>query len=98
MHQLNSREAHLTQQISALQRDLCTITAAGHDQGTVGVDPEVLVARNQSCDALMQNLSAVEEQDEIIVELSLLVILKNHFHPGANLTWKKPDQILRQVL
>lgn len=84
MQQLRAREGHLAQQIIALRRDLSATAAAGRSQGTVGVDPEVLVARDQSRDAMLQNLAAVvEERDKVLVELSRLFILESRFRPGG---------------
>ncbi|KAH9312551.1 hypothetical protein KI387_027586, partial [Taxus chinensis] len=78
------REVNLYQKISGLQRELSATTAVGRSQGTVGVDPDVLVARDHSHDQLLQNLAAVvEERDKVLVELSCLFILEIHFHPGG---------------
>ncbi|KAH9320169.1 hypothetical protein KI387_021938, partial [Taxus chinensis] len=44
---------------------VCATAAAGRAQGTVGVDPDVLVARDHSHDQLLQDLAAVvEERDK----------------------------------
>eukprot|EP01018_Ginkgo_biloba_P000122 Gb_34450 [translate_table: standard] len=84
MHQLRARENHLSQQISALQRELNVTAAVGRSQGTVGVDPEILVARDQSRDSMLQHLAAVvEERDKVLVEMSRLVILEGRFRPGS---------------
>lgn len=84
MQQLRTREGHLAQQILGLRRDLSATAAAGRAQGTVGVDPEVLVARDQNRDAMLQNLAAVvEERDKVLVELSRLFILESRFRPGG---------------
>ncbi|KAF4346363.1 hypothetical protein G4B88_003394 [Cannabis sativa] len=85
MHQLKSREAQFSTQITNLQRDLTVAAAAVRSQGSVGVDPDVLVARDQNRDALLQSLAAaVEGRDKILVELSRLVILEGKFRPGSN--------------
>lgn len=85
MHQLKTREAQFAQQISSLQRDLTVAAAAVRSQGSVGVDPDVLLARDQNRDALLQNLAAVVEgRDKILVELSRLLILESKFRPGSN--------------
>ncbi|XP_059644917.1 uncharacterized protein LOC132286579 [Cornus florida] len=85
MHQLRMRENHLSMQIATLQRDLNVAAAAGRAQGSVGVDPDVLVARDQNRDTLLQTLAAVvENRDKILVELSRLVILEGRFRPGSN--------------
>ncbi|XP_057823525.2 uncharacterized protein LOC131035819 isoform X2 [Cryptomeria japonica] len=84
MHQLQSRELNLSQKISGLQRELSVTAAAGRSQGTVGVDPDVLVARDHNRDQLLQNLAAVvEERDKVLVELSRLFILESRFRPGG---------------
>ncbi|KAF3445779.1 hypothetical protein FNV43_RR10956 [Rhamnella rubrinervis] len=85
MHQLKTREAQLSQQIANLQRDLTVAAATVRSQGSVGVDPDVLVARDQNRDALLQNLAAVVEgRDKILVELSRLFILEGKFRVGSN--------------
>ncbi|POO04034.1 P-loop containing nucleoside triphosphate hydrolase [Trema orientale] len=85
MHQLRGREAQLSQQIANLQRELTVAAAVLRSQGSVGVDPDVLVARDQNRDALLQNLAAVVEgRDKILVELSRLCILEGKFRPGSN--------------
>lgn len=85
MHQLRGREAQLAQQIACLQRELSVAAAAGHAQGSVGVDPDVLVARDQNRDTLLQNLAAVvENRDKVLVEMSRLVILEGKFRANGN--------------
>ncbi|CAB4297605.1 unnamed protein product [Prunus armeniaca] len=85
MHQLRNREAQLSVQISNLQRELTVAAAAVRSQGSVGVDPDVLVARDQNRDALLQNLAAVvESRDKTLVELSRLFILEGKFRAGSN--------------
>uniref|UniRef100_A0A5B6ZND2 ATP-dependent helicase C29A10.10c n=1 Tax=Davidia involucrata TaxID=16924 RepID=A0A5B6ZND2_DAVIN len=85
MHQLRGREAQLSQQIACLQRELNVAAAAGHAQGSVGVDPDVLVARDQNRDTLLQNLAAVvENRDKILVEMSRLFILEGRFRAGSS--------------
>lgn len=85
MHQLRGHEAQLSQRISCLQRELNVAAAAVRSQGSVGVDPDVLVARDQNRDALLQNLAAVVEgRDKILVEMSRLVILEGRFRAGSN--------------
>ncbi|KAH9308286.1 hypothetical protein KI387_036197, partial [Taxus chinensis] len=65
MQQLRGREVNLSQKISGLQRELRATAAIGRSQGTVGVDPDVLVARDHSRDQWLQNLAAVvEERDK----------------------------------
>ncbi|KAK2987567.1 hypothetical protein RJ640_012337, partial [Escallonia rubra] len=85
MHQLRGREAHLSQQMACLQRELNVTAAAGRAQGSVGVDPDILVARDQSRDTLLQNLAAVvENRDKVLVEMSRLLILEGRFRAGSN--------------
>ncbi|KAK1260103.1 putative helicase MAGATAMA 3 [Acorus gramineus] len=85
MHQLKIREAQHSQQIAALQRELTIAAVAGRSQGSVGVDPEVLVARDHSRDTLLQNLAAVvEARDKVLVEMSRLLILESKFRASSN--------------
>ncbi|KAK2972655.1 hypothetical protein RJ640_003428 [Escallonia rubra] len=85
MHQLRGREAHLSQQMACLQRELNVTAAAGRAQGSVGVGPNILVARDQSRDTLLQNLAAVvENRDKVLVEMSRLLILEGRFRAGSN--------------
>ncbi|XP_022980920.1 uncharacterized ATP-dependent helicase C29A10.10c-like [Cucurbita maxima] len=85
MHQLKVRETQLSQQISNLQRELNVAAAAVRSQGSVGVDPDVLVARDQNRDALLQNLAAViEGRDKILVEMSRLLILEGRYRSNSN--------------
>ncbi|XP_042514271.1 probable helicase senataxin [Macadamia integrifolia] len=85
MQQLRVREAEYSRQIAYLQRELNVAAAAGRAQGSVGVDPDVLVARDQSRDALLQNLAAaVEARDKNLVELSRLLILEARFRAGSS--------------
>ncbi|KAL3592342.1 hypothetical protein D5086_010982 [Populus alba] len=57
----------------------------GRSQGSVGVDPDVLMARDQNRDALLQNLAAaVESRDKVLVEISRLLILEPRFRAGSN--------------
>ncbi|KAL8150950.1 hypothetical protein V2J09_020758 [Rumex salicifolius] len=84
LQQLKGRENQLAHQIAALQRQLVAAAAAGRSQGSVGVDPDVLMARDQNRDALLQNLSAVVEgRDKVLVEMSRLLILEGRFRPGS---------------
>ncbi|KAL2503805.1 P-loop containing nucleoside triphosphate hydrolase superfamily protein [Abeliophyllum distichum] len=85
MHSLRVRETQLSQQISCLQRELNVAAATGRAQGSVGVDPDVLIARDQNRDNLLQNLAAVvENRDKILVEMSRLLILESRFRGGSN--------------
>ncbi|XP_076958992.1 putative helicase MAGATAMA 3 [Bidens hawaiensis] len=85
MHQLRAREAQLSQQIASLQRELNVSAFTGRAQGYVGVDPDVIIARDQSRDSLLQNLAAVvENRDKVLVELSRLFILEPRFRAGGN--------------
>ncbi|XAR48576.1 hypothetical protein NMG60_11031445 [Bertholletia excelsa] len=92
MHQLRGREALLSQQIACLQRELtaAAAAAAGCIQGSAGVDPGILMARDQNRDSLLQNLAAVvESRDKILVEMSRLLILEGKFRPGGNFNLEK---------
>ncbi|KAL8225543.1 hypothetical protein R6Q57_018100 [Mikania cordata] len=85
MHQLRARESQLSQQIASLQRELNVTAFTGRAQGSVGVDPDVLVARDQNRDSLLQNLAAVvENRDKVLVEMSRLFILEGRFRGGGN--------------
>ncbi|KAK2998961.1 hypothetical protein RJ639_023227 [Escallonia herrerae] len=85
MHQLRGRESHLSQQMACLQRELNVTAAAGRAQGSVGVDPDILVARDQNRDTLLQSLAAVvENRDKVLVEMSRLLILEGRFRAGSN--------------
>ncbi|KAL1329312.1 hypothetical protein AAHE18_12G031900 [Arachis hypogaea] len=84
MHQLKNREAQLTQQLHCLHRELNATAAAVRSQGSVGVDPDVLMARDQSRDALLQNLAAVVEgRDKVLVEMSRLALLESRYRHGS---------------
>lgn len=85
LQQLRGREAHLSRQMTSLQVQLNSAAAAGRSQGSVGVDPDVLMARDQNRDALLQNLAAVvEERDKVLVEMSRLIIIEGKFRPGSS--------------
>ncbi|CAI0446099.1 unnamed protein product [Linum tenue] len=59
--------------------------ADGRSQGSVGVDPDILMARDQNRDALLQNLAAaVENRDKVLVEISRLLILEGRFRNSGN--------------
>ncbi|PWA95861.1 helicase MAGATAMA 3 [Artemisia annua] len=83
MHQLRARELQLSQEIASLQRQLNVAAYAGRAQGSVGVDPDVLMARDQNRDSLLQHLAAVvENRDKVLVEMSRLCILEGRFNGG----------------
>ncbi|KAK4859349.1 hypothetical protein QYF36_004082 [Acer negundo] len=85
MQNLRGRESMLSQQIAGLQRGLNATAAAVRSQGSVGVDPDVLMARDQNRDALLQNLAAaVESRDKVLVEMSRFLILEARFRTGSN--------------
>ncbi|KAL9245043.1 hypothetical protein vseg_018742 [Gypsophila vaccaria] len=85
LQQLKGRETHLSHQMASLQRQLNAVAAAGRSQGSVGVDPDVLMARDQNRDAWLQTLAAVvEERDKVLVEMSRLLILEGKFRPGGS--------------
>ncbi|KAF9610312.1 hypothetical protein IFM89_021982 [Coptis chinensis] len=85
MHQLKTREAQLAQQIACLQRELNVAAVAGRSQGSVGVDPDVLVARDHNRDTLLQTLAAVVEgRDKVLVEMSRLLIVEGKFRSSSS--------------
>ncbi|KAK6115465.1 hypothetical protein DH2020_007734 [Rehmannia glutinosa] len=85
MRSLRIRENQLSQEIACLQRELNVAAVSCRAQGSVGVDPDVLIARDQNRDALLQNLAAVvENRDKILVEMSRLLILEGRFRAGSN--------------
>nr|XP_043639260.1 uncharacterized ATP-dependent helicase C29A10.10c-like isoform X2 [Erigeron canadensis] len=85
LHQLRGREAQLSQEIASLQRQLNVAAYAGRSQGSVGVDPDVLMARDQNRDSLLQHLAAVvESRDKVLVEMSRLLIIEGKFRGGNN--------------
>ncbi|CAJ2663447.1 unnamed protein product [Trifolium pratense] len=84
MQQLRNREAQYTQQLHCLHRELNATAAAVRSQGSVGVDPDLLMARDQNRDVLLQNLaSVVEGRDKVLVEMSRLAVLEGRFRPGS---------------
>ncbi|KAJ0251719.1 Uncharacterized protein HA466_0126370 [Hirschfeldia incana] len=83
MHNLRLREAQLSQDIAGLKRELTAAAFATRSQGSVGVDPAVLMVRDQTRDALLQRLSAVvEARDKVLVEMSRLLIVEGKFRAG----------------
>lgn len=83
INQLRAREAQLSQQIASLQRQLNLQAYTGRAEGSVGVDPDILTARDQTRDSFLQNLAAVvENRDKVLVEMSRLLILEPRFHSG----------------
>ncbi|KAJ7540105.1 hypothetical protein O6H91_10G001500 [Diphasiastrum complanatum] len=83
LQQLRVRERNLAQNVTNVQRDL-QATAAARSQGTVGVDPEMLAARDQARDSKLQQLAAlVEERDKLLVEMSRLCIVESASRPGG---------------
>lgn len=82
LQQLRAREAFLAQQMTSLQKELAA-AAAARSQGSVGVDPDILSARDQSRDTKLQQLAAiVEERDKVLVEMSRLFIVESRFRSG----------------
>ncbi|KAI5072004.1 hypothetical protein GOP47_0012110 [Adiantum capillus-veneris] len=82
LQQLRGRETFLSQQMASLQKELAS-AAAARSQGSVGVDPDVLCARDQSRDTKLQQLAAiVEERDKVLVEMSRLFIVESRFRGG----------------
>ncbi|KAJ6919894.1 hypothetical protein NC651_013741 [Populus alba x Populus x berolinensis] len=85
MQELKIQEAYFSGQIADLQHKLNFAAVDGRSQGSVGVDPDVLMARDQNRDALLQNLAAaVESRDKVLVEISRLLILEPRFRAGSN--------------
>jgi senataxin len=85
MQELKVQEAYFSGQIADLQNKLNFAAVDGRSQGSVGVDPDVLMARDQNRDALLQNLAAVvESRDKVLVEISRLLILEPRFRAGSN--------------
>ncbi|CAA7048807.1 unnamed protein product [Microthlaspi erraticum] len=83
MHNLRLREAQLSQDIAGLKRELTAAAFVNRSQGSVGVDPDVLMVRDQTRDALLQRLSAVvEARDKDLVEMSRLLIVEGKFRAG----------------
>ncbi|MCO5552817.1 hypothetical protein L7F22_006334 [Adiantum nelumboides] len=82
LQQLRGREAFLSQQMCTLQKELAA-AAAARSQGSVGVDPDILCARDHSRDTKLQQLAAiVEERDKVLVEMSRLLIVESRFRGG----------------
>lgn len=85
MRDARYHEAQLSQQIAAFQRELNVAAAAGRSQGSVGVDPEVLLARDQNRDVLLQRLAAVvEARDKALVDMSRFHIVEGRFRAGSS--------------
>ncbi|KAL1210577.1 putative helicase MAGATAMA 3 [Cardamine amara subsp. amara] len=85
MHNLRLREAQLSLDIAGLKRELTAAAFANRSQGSVGVDPDVLMVRDQTRDAMLQRLSAVvEARDKDLVEMSRLLIVEGKFRAGNN--------------
>ncbi|CAL1388920.1 unnamed protein product [Linum trigynum] len=85
MQDLRGQEAYFSAHIADLQNKLSFAAADGRSQGSVGVDPDILMARDQNRDALLQNLAAaVENRDKVLVEISRLLILEGRFRNSGN--------------
>lgn len=85
MYRLRGLEAQYSHEIANLQRELNNAAVVGRSQGSVGVDPEVLVARDQNRDTLLQRLAeVVEQRDKVLVEMSRLLILEGRFRGGSS--------------
>ncbi|CAM8889725.1 unnamed protein product [Rhodiola kirilowii] len=90
MQQLRNHEAHQSQQIAILQRELNVAAATCGSQGSVGVDPDVLLARDQRRDALLQSLAAaVEARDKVLVEMSRFHMLEGKFITGSRFNFEE---------
>ncbi|XP_024515989.1 helicase sen1-like isoform X2 [Selaginella moellendorffii] len=80
LQRMRLREYALSQHIAVLQKDL----NASRVQGAVGVEPEVLTARDQARDMKLQQLaSLLEERDKVLVDMSRFVIVDNLHKPGG---------------
>ncbi|KAG7579705.1 P-loop containing nucleoside triphosphate hydrolase [Arabidopsis thaliana x Arabidopsis arenosa] len=85
MHNLRLQETQISQDIAGLKRELNAAAFATRSQGSVGVDPEVLISRDQKRDALLQHLAAVvEARDKVLVEISRLLIVEGKFRARNN--------------
>jgi senataxin len=85
IHNLRVRDAQLSQDIAGLKRELTAAAFANRSQGSVGVDPDVLMVRDQTRDAMLQRLSAVvEARDKDLVEMSRLLIVEGKFRAGTS--------------
>ncbi|OAP07360.1 hypothetical protein AXX17_AT2G14490 [Arabidopsis thaliana] len=85
MRNLRLQETQISQNIAGLKRELNAAAFATRSQGSVGVDPEVLISRDQKRDALLQHLAAVvEARDKVLVEISRLLIVEGKFRAGNN--------------
>ncbi|GMH19011.1 hypothetical protein Nepgr_020852 [Nepenthes gracilis] len=85
LQQLKGRETNLSHQIASLQRHLNEAAATGRSQGSVGVDPDIIMARDQNRDSMLQNLAEVlEVRDKVLVEMSRLLILEGKFRAGSS--------------
>lgn len=85
LHRLRSSEAQFSQEIAEIQMKLNSVAAAIRSQGSVGVDPDVLMARDQNRDALLKQLAqAVENRDKVLVEMSRILIVEVKFRTGSN--------------
>ncbi|KAK3430382.1 LOW QUALITY PROTEIN: hypothetical protein EUGRSUZ_E01930, partial [Eucalyptus grandis] len=73
------------EEIAEIQIKLNSAAAAIRSQGSVGVDPDVLMARDQNRDALLKQLAqAVENRDKVLVEMSRILIVEVKFRTGSN--------------
>ncbi|KAF6149169.1 hypothetical protein GIB67_026025 [Kingdonia uniflora] len=87
---LRAKESQLSHQITCLQRELNLAAAAGRTQGSVGIDPDVLVARDHIRDRLLQNLAAVvEERDKVLVDMSRILIVEGTYRPGSKVNYEE---------
>ncbi|PKI48763.1 hypothetical protein CRG98_030845 [Punica granatum] len=85
LHKLRNSEAQFSHEIAEVQMKLNNAAAAIRSQGSVGVDPDVLMARDQARDALLKQLAqAVENRDKVLVELSRILIAEARFRAGNN--------------
>ncbi|KAI4389790.1 hypothetical protein MLD38_001974 [Melastoma candidum] len=85
LHRLRNNEAQFSQEIAEIQMKLNSVAAAIRTQGSVGVDPDVLLARDQNRDMLLKQLAqVVENRDKVLVEMSRILIVEVKFRAGSN--------------
>ncbi|KAK4757964.1 hypothetical protein SAY87_019265 [Trapa incisa] len=85
LHRLRNSEAQFSHEISEIQMKLNSAAAAIRSQGSVAVDPDVLMSRDQARDALLKQLAqAVESRDKVLVEMSRILIVEARFRAVSN--------------
>ncbi|KAK4761776.1 hypothetical protein SAY87_029660 [Trapa incisa] len=80
LHRLRNNEAQFSHEIAEIQMMLNSAAAAIRSQGSVAVDPDVLMARDQARDAFLKQLAqVVENRDKVLVEMSRILIVEARF-------------------